>query len=134
MQKKHSFSPNHKVVTDSKHNFHQNGAPSTASMGQPPQSIGGGGGEQPGGDSDGSSATMNFCNGGRYDDGGSVFEKAGEFVSRLIPGGGNNYDPNDRTPAAKAGISTGNKETPYEGSGGKAREDAVMNTVDEMSK
>jgi hypothetical protein len=72
MQKKHSFSPNHKVVTDSKHNFHPQGNPSTASMGAPPQSIGGGGGEQPGGDSDGASmGGMNFCNGGmKYADGG----------------------------------------------------------------
>ena len=80
MQKKHAFSPNHKVVTESKHNFHPNGAPTTASQGQPPQSVGGGGGEQPGGDSDGAGASggmdgMNFCNGGmKYADGGDTNE------------------------------------------------------------
>ena len=87
MQKKHTFSPNHKVVTDSKHNFHPHGNPSTASMGQAPQSIGGGGGEQPGGDSDGASGGMdgmNFCDGGmKYADGGNVFDRAGEAVSRV---------------------------------------------------
>ncbi len=65
MQKKHSFSPNHKVVTDSPHNFHPHGAPSTASMGAPPSQVGGmdaGGGP-----------SANFCNGGmKYADGGDV--------------------------------------------------------------
>lgn len=76
MQKKHAFSPNHKVVTESKHNFHPQGKPETASMGQPPQSVGGGGGDADG-DSDGTQggnmSGLNFCNGGmKYADGGAT--------------------------------------------------------------
>jgi hypothetical protein len=78
MQKKHSFSPNHKVV-DGPHNFHPHGKPGTASMGAPPKNLGdpdgdgdvhtsaepaGGGAQGPG---------MNFCNGGmKYADGGDI--------------------------------------------------------------
>src|SRR5271165_2591469 len=73
MQKKHSFSPNHKVVTDLKHNHHPFGAPTTASQGQPPSEMGASGdgtqAPQDGGGMDG----MNFCNGGmKYADGGDV--------------------------------------------------------------
>lgn len=88
MQKKHSFSPNHKVVTDSKHNFHPHGNPSTADMGSPPQSVGGGGGEQPGGDSDGASmGGMNFCNGGmKYADGGGIAQAAHDLYDQVTKG------------------------------------------------
>ncbi len=74
MQKKHSFSPNHKVVTDSPHNFHPHGAPSTASMGAPPSQVGGGpAGAQGGGMDAGGGPSANFCNGGmKYADGGDV--------------------------------------------------------------
>ncbi len=77
MQKKHSFSPNHKVVTDSKHNHHPFGAPTTASQGQPPAQMGAGGdgtqAPQDGGGEGGGMDGMNFCNGGmKYADGGET--------------------------------------------------------------
>ena len=70
MLKKHSFSPNHKVVSG-KHNFHPQGQPSTASMGGPPQSVGGENGPADGSSASGGMDGMNFCNGGmKYADGG----------------------------------------------------------------
>jgi hypothetical protein len=142
MQKKHSFSPNHKVVTDSKHNHHPFGAPTTASQGQPPESVGGGGGGgggNPGGESapadggpSGGMDGMNFCNGGmKYADGGdtdSVFEKAGEAVSRVIPGGGNDYDPNSKKGITP--LAAGDKDEPYAGKGGKQQTDTNMSIAD----
>jgi len=94
MQKKHSFSPNHKVVTDSKHNFHPHGAPTTAGMGQPPSQMGAGGdgtqapqeGESQGGGMDG----MNFCNGGmKYADGGDVPDIKGGGIRGTLSDYGN---------------------------------------------
>ena len=72
MIKKHAFSPNHKVVTDSPHNFHPAGKPSTASMGAPPSELGGGPAGAPGGGMDAAGGpSANFCNGGmKYADGG----------------------------------------------------------------
>ena len=72
MIKKHAFSPNHKVVTNSPHNFHPHGAPTTASMGSPPSEMGGGPSGAPGGGMDaGGGPSANFCNGGmKYADGG----------------------------------------------------------------
>ena len=74
MQKKHTFSPNHKVVSG-KHNFHEQGQPSTATMGAPPQSVGGGASGENGpsdGGSGGGMDGMNFCDGGKFADGGDV--------------------------------------------------------------
>ena len=72
MQKKHAFSPNHKVVSG-KHNFHPQGQPSTASMGGPPQSVGGESGPADGSSAGGGMDGMNFCNGGmKYADGGET--------------------------------------------------------------
>jgi hypothetical protein len=138
MLKKHSFSPNHKVVAG-KHNFHPQGQPGTASMGKPPTSMpspsAGGGGDSNGDGQDGGGGGMdgmNFCDGGRkYDDGGSIFEKAGEAVSRAIPGGGNDYDPN-RKPGGP--LSAGDSSQPAEGIGGKEREQTIDDAVDKMSR
>ena len=74
MFKKHALSPNHKVVTDSPHNFHPHGTkPSTASMGSPPASLHGGpdGPAMPG--EGGAGPVESFCNGGmKYADGGEI--------------------------------------------------------------
>lgn len=132
MQKKHSFSPNHKVVTDSKHNHHPFGAPTTASQGQPPAQMGASGdgtqAPQDGGGMDG----MNFCNGGmKYDDGGSVYDKAVDWTSRRM--GADDYDPNaSKKPVTP--IATGNPDSPSEGPGGRDREAVVTDTVDRMSR
>ena len=74
MLKKHAFSPGHKAVLDSPHNFHPHGAPSTASMGAPPSQVGGGPAGAQGGGMDASGGpSANFCNGGmKYADGGDI--------------------------------------------------------------
>ena len=68
MQKKHTFSPNNKMV-DGPHNHHPFGKPGTA-MGSMP--AGGGPSAAPGGGMDaGGGPSANFCNGGmKYADGG----------------------------------------------------------------
>ncbi len=75
MLKKHSFSPNHKVV-DGPHNFHPAGKPTTAPMGAPPEQIGGGPSAAQGGGMDASGGpSANFANGGKagcYADGGDI--------------------------------------------------------------
>ncbi len=100
MQKKHSFSPNHKVVTDSKHNHHPFGAPTTASQGQPPAQMGAGGdgtqAPQDGGGEGGGMDGMNFCNGGmKYDDGGTVTPQSGPDAQKTsgIDTGRGSYTP-----------------------------------------
>ena len=74
MFKKHELSPHHKVVTDSKHNFHPNGTkPGTASMGTPPSTLHGGP-DGPAAAGEGTAGPMeSFCNGGmKYADGGEI--------------------------------------------------------------
>ncbi len=68
MIKSHSFSPNHKIVSKSPHNFNMPGnAPKTAPMNGP---TGGGSAEPAGGGAQGPAPEM-FCNGGAaYADGG----------------------------------------------------------------
>jgi len=155
MQKKHSFSPNHKVVTDSKHNHHPFGAPTTASQGQPPAQMGAGGdgtqAPQDGGGEGGGMDGMNFCNGGmKYDDGGSVFDKMGEAASRMIPGGGNDYDPNRKSaapsqseprapnePAPDQSTTSGGKWDPVESAkqeAQKSRNKAIDDPVDKAAR
>jgi len=144
MQKKHTFSPNHKVVTDSKHNFHPHGAPTTASMGAPPKSIGGGGGEQPGGDADGdndgtqggNTSGLNFCNGGmKYADGGNIFERAGEAVSRgadkLFNSASNQYDTAHTKPSMP--LAAEDQSSPGAGVGGAQRTKNQMDEADKAS-
>lgn len=76
MLKKHTFSPNHKVVTNSPHNFHPAGKPATATMGAPPDQLGGGPSAAPGGGMDASGGpSANFCNGGAAD---------GKFIQKAI--------------------------------------------------
>ncbi len=118
MLKKHSFSPGHKVVTGSKHNFHPQGAPTTASMGGPPQSVGGDNGPADGSSASGGMDGMNFCNGGmKYADGGNVFEKAGEALSRLPPTETNTWSPNKETKITP--LAAGDKDQPSKGIGGQ---------------
>src|SRR5271165_868624 len=131
MQKKHSFSPNHKVVTDSKHNFHPHGAPTTASQGQPPQQMGASGdGTQAPQEGGGGMEGMNFCNGGmKYADGGeTTMEKIGETVAKYLPGSGNDYDPNAGSKPATP-LASGNKTESYEGFGGAARNATIDKAV-----
>ncbi|MFI5382316.1 MAG: hypothetical protein ACHRHE_23720 [Tepidisphaerales bacterium] len=92
MQKKHTFSPNHKVV-DGPHNFHPAGKPGTATMGAPPSQLGGGPSAAQGGGMDASGGpSANFCNGGmKYADGGytgppSKLEMAGDAVKTAAKG------------------------------------------------
>lgn len=136
MQKKHSFSPNHKVVTDSKHNHHPFGAPTTASQGQPPAQMGAGGdgtqAPQDGGGEGGGMDGMNFCNGGmKFDDGGSVYDKAVDWTSRHVFGA-DDYDPNG---PKKPPLAGGDQKTnPGEGTGGEDREKTIDSIVDKAAR
>ena len=110
MIKKHAFSPNHKVVTDSPHNFHPAGKPTTASMGAPPSDLGGGPSGAPGGGMDaGGGPAANFCNGGmKYADGGytgppSKMEMATDAIKTAV---GMNHATN---PVKDAQIATQNQ-------------------------
>jgi hypothetical protein len=138
MQKKHAFSPNHKVVTDSKHNFSSHGAPSTASMGQPPQSVGGGGGEQPGGDSDGASmGGMNFCNGGKaYADGGDTDESfhAIRDVGRQMFGGGSTTTVHPKDDSSTASSAAALSPAVPGGETVAGRKSQIDNAVEDASK
>jgi hypothetical protein len=142
MLKKHSFSPNHKVVAG-KHNFHPQGQPGTASMGKPPTSMpgpsAGGGGDSNGDGQDGGGGGMdgmNFCDGGKkYDDGG-VIDDAAEGLSRFADKvtGSSQYDPNS-TNNGKPPLSGGDqKSNPGEGLGGAQREKTMDDAVDKMSR
>lgn len=129
MQKKHSFSPNHKVVTDSKHNHHPFGAPTTASQGQPPAQMGASGdgtqAPQDGGGMDG----MNFCNGGmKYDDGGEIL--GGGLKGTLHDYGTaikqTAHDLVNPNPVASKDPS----DPKYVGSGGREQTDTNMSIAD----
>ncbi len=135
MLKKHSFSPNHKVVSG-KHNFHPQGQPSTASMGGPPQSVGGESGPSDGSsDSGGGMDGMNFCNGGmKYADGGNIFDRAGEAVSRgadvLLNSDAHKYDVAHEKPSMP--LSAGDKDQPSKGIGGQEAEDTMNAKIKAM--
>jgi|ERR1017187_8635605 hypothetical protein len=83
MFKKHAFSPNHKVVTGSKHNFHQNGTePTTAGQGAPPTQLHGGA-DGPTGAGEGTAGPVEgFADGGTCMADGDLIDKAAEGVSR----------------------------------------------------
>lgn len=136
MQKKHTFSPNHKVVSG-KHNFHPQGQPSTASMGAPPQSVGGENGPSDGSSDSGSGGmdSMNFCNGGmKYADGGNVFDRAGEAVSRaadtVLNSDAHKYDVAHEKPSMP--LSAGDSSQPAMGPGGKDAEDTMNSKIKAM--
>lgn len=129
MLKKHEFSENHKVV-ETHHDTSKGGSKGPGNLKGHGSQFAGMSGNSEGG----YEQAPGFCEGGKMADGGNVFEKAGEWVSRHIPGGGNDYDPNAKSPAEKVGISAGNKEAPYEGSGGKQAEDTLDSNVDKMAR
>jgi hypothetical protein len=133
MLKKHSFSPGHKVVTGSKHNFHPQGAPTTASQGQPPQQMPGAGGDgtQAPQEGQGGMDGMNFCNGGaKYADGGDTKpDIMGGGVRGTLSDYGNAVgqtasDAWDKMTKPNP-VASGNTEEPYEGVGGAARKAAM---------
>ncbi len=134
MQKKHSFSPNHKVVTSSKHNHHPFGAPTTASQGQPPAQMGASGdgtqAPQEGSGMDG----MNFCNGGaKYAEGG-IIDNVAEGVSRaadkVLNSDAQKYDDAHSKPSMP--LSAGDKSQPAMGSGGQKAEDTMNDRIKAM--
>jgi|SRR5208282_4857725 len=132
MQKKHSFSPNHKVVTDSKHNHHPFGAPTTASQGQPPAQMGASGdgtqAPQDGGGMDG----MNFCNGGmKYDDGGEIL---GGGLKGILHDYGTAIKQTAHDLVNPNPVSSGNKQETYEGRGGAEANATRDKAVDDMAK
>jgi hypothetical protein len=83
MLKKHAFSPNHKVVTGSKHNFHPSGTePTTAGQGAPPQQLHGGA-DGPTGAGDGTAGPVeSFSDGGKCMADGDMVDRAAESASR----------------------------------------------------
>ena|SRR5271166_985413 len=134
MFKKHALSENHKVVTSSKHNFHQNGTePTTAGKGAPPQELHGGA-DGPAMGGDGTAGPVDgFCNGGmKYADGGNVYDKVVDWTSRHVFGA-DDYEPNKGSKPVTP-LAAGNRDAPYEGSGGADAEKTLTDNVDKMSR
>jgi hypothetical protein len=112
MFKKHTYSPNHKVVAGP-HNYS-------------PPAPGGGPAGAPGGGMDASGGAS-----ANYADGGSVLDKARDFVSRKVFGA-DDYDPNSgRKPVTP--LAAGGDSEKYVGKGGQESTDATLKKVDDMS-